>query len=100
MKLQPSDLLDGDRFGATIDFDGETDTLVVGAPKQTVPGLCGTNYVFGVREGEAGDCSDAGAVYVFQKDFGGTNQWGQVAKFVTTPGEAELMLEMRPASSS
>eukprot|EP00960_Hanusia_phi_P016934 498477-Hanusia_phi.AAC.1 len=85
IKLQPSDLSDGDRFGASIDFDGETDTLVVGAPKQTVPGRCGTNYVFGVREGEAGDCSNGGAVYVFQKDFGGTNKWGQVAKFVTTP---------------
>jgi hypothetical protein len=28
-------------------------------------------------------------VYVFQKDYGGTNNWGQVAKLTTTPGSHE-----------
>ena len=68
----------GRRFGAAVSFDGETNTLVVGAPRQTVAGRCGTGFVNGIREGDAGDCAEAGAVYVFQKDFGGQNNWGQV----------------------
>jgi hypothetical protein len=86
IKLQPSDLANGDRFGASISFDGETDTLVVGAPRQSIAARCGENYILSVREGNSGPCTQAGAVYVFQKDYGGTNTWGQVAKFTTTPG--------------
>jgi len=86
IKLQPSDLSNGDRFGAAIAFDGETNTLVVGAPRQQVAGRCGANYLLSVRDGDSGPCIQAGAVYVFQKDYGGMNNWGQVAKFTTTPG--------------
>lgn len=86
-KLQPSGLGNGDAFGAAIAFDGVTNTLVVGAPKTTVAGRCGLEYYLGVRDGAAGDCIEAGTVYVFQKDFGGNNNWGQVAKFNTGPGE-------------
>lgn len=86
IKLQPSDLTNEDRFGSAISFDGETNTLVVGAPLQSVPGRCGARYLFGIREGQSGNCIEGGAVYVFQKDFGGMNNWGQVAKFLTTPG--------------
>ena len=85
-KLQPADLDAGDRFGAAIDYDAATGTLVVGAPAQTEAGRCGTNYVPGIRPGAAGDCAEAGAVYIFQKDFGGMNNWGQVAKLTTNPG--------------
>jgi hypothetical protein len=35
-KLQPSDLANGDRFGAAVALDGVTNTLVVGAPRHTV----------------------------------------------------------------
>jgi hypothetical protein len=34
--------------------------------------------MYGIRDGAASSCGDAGAVYVFQKDFGGKNNWGQV----------------------
>ena len=85
-KLQPSDLTNGDGFGAAIAFDGVTNTLVVGAPKQQVAARCGIEYYLGVREGSASGCAEAGAVYVFQKDFGGVNNWGQVAKFTSGPG--------------
>lgn len=86
IKLQPSDLSTGDRFGSAIAYDGDTNTLVVGAPKQTVAGRCGLNFLDGIREGAADDCAEAGAVYVFQKDYGGMNNWGQVAKMTTDPG--------------
>jgi hypothetical protein len=85
-KLQPADLDPGDRFGASVDFDPATATIVVGAPAKTAAGRCGVNYVPGIRPGTAGDCAEAGAVYVFQKDFGGPNNWGQVAKLTTNPG--------------
>ena len=89
IRLQPSDLANGDRFGAAIAFDGETNTLVVGAPRASVAARCGVNYILSVREGASGACAQAGAVYVFQKDFGGQNNWGQVAKFTTNPGNHE-----------
>jgi hypothetical protein len=47
---------------------------------------CGDNYILSVRDGKSGPCAQAGAVYVFQKDFGGMNNWGQVAKLTTTAG--------------
>ncbi|MFP4557739.1 MAG: T9SS type A sorting domain-containing protein [Bacteroidales bacterium] len=56
------DIMAGDEFGFDVAISGET--AVVGAHKHTISG--GT-------DGE-------GAVYVFEKDAGGTNNWGQTQK--------------------
>ncbi len=52
-------------FGRSVGVSG--DTIVVGAPGAT-----------------AGAISDAGAAYVFQRDHGGADTWGQVVKLVAT----------------
>lgn len=59
--LVPSGGAAGDLFGASVEVDG--DTIAIGAH--------GTN---------AGSSSWAGAIYVFERDAGGLNNWGQVAK--------------------
>ncbi len=62
--------LDGARFGRQVAIDG--DTIVIGSDR-TGP-----------------DDSRAGAVYVFERDHGGPNQWGQVAKLLpidSAPGQ-------------
>ncbi len=53
-------------FGLAVAMDG--DTIVVGAPGDDSQGL------------------DSGAAYVFTRDQGGTDHWGQTAKITTTGG--------------
>lgn len=63
-KLLAGDPLDGDDFGVSLELQG--DTLVVGARMASaVPG-------------------GAGKVYVFQRNAGGANNWGQVAELTAT----------------
>ncbi|MBN1346965.1 MAG: FG-GAP repeat protein, partial [Phycisphaerae bacterium] len=59
-KLTASDGADGDIFGVSVSISG--DTVVIGAP----------------RNADAGSYS--GSAYVFQRDQGGADNWGQVAK--------------------
>ncbi len=62
-KIVGSDTADDDGFGYAVAIDGTT--IVVGA------------------DGEDGTGTDQGAAYVFYKDQGGTDNWGQVAKIVS-----------------
>jgi len=59
-KLQPPDVVDDDAFGRSLALSG--DTLVVGA--WAAPGAA----------------PSAGAAYVFERDLGGPDSWGQVTK--------------------
>ena len=61
-KIVASDKADNDGFGYCVSIDGAT--IIVGA------------------DGEDGAGTDRGAAYVFSKDQGGTDNWGQVAKIV------------------
>ena len=61
-KLVAIDAQDNDEFGCQVAIYG--DTIVVGA------------------SGEDGTGTDQGAAYVFYRDFGGENNWGQVKKLV------------------
>ncbi len=65
-KMLASDGNTIDRFGGNVDVSGST--VVVGARYADEPGL-GTNI---------------GAVYVYEENFGGANNWGRVAKLVDT----------------
>jgi hypothetical protein len=56
-KFAPTDLFGGSDFGGSLDLDG--DRLVVGA---------------------SGNGAGEGAAYVYERNAGGANQWGQVAK--------------------
>jgi len=67
--LAASDSADGDRFGHSVSISG--DTIVVGAYRHDV------SYY-----------SDCGAAYVFERDAGGSDNWGQVAKLMASDGEA------------
>ena len=60
-KLIPTDYGNGDYFGCYVGISG--DYAVVGAYQE-----------------DPGGVSNAGSAYVFKKDEGGTNNWGQVAK--------------------
>jgi uncharacterized protein (DUF2345 family) len=62
-KITASDGVAGDTFGTSIDVQG--DTIVVGAPF---------------------DESSRGAAYVFERNQGGTNTWGQVRKLTESGG--------------
>ena len=59
-KLQPTGLQGHDRFGFSVDIDG--DTAVVGAPSASI----------GVER--------AGAVFVFDRNAGGANRWSETAR--------------------
>ena len=65
VKLLPLDSVANTSFGAAVDVSG--DHVIVGA----------------YRADLAGD--DRGAAYVFSRNQGGLNQWGQVKKLVGTP---------------
>lgn len=65
-RLQASDRQTGDEFGYAVGIS--TNTVVVGAP----------------FEDEGG--SAAGAAYVFERNEGGADNWGQVAKLVPAAG--------------
>ncbi len=64
VKLLAEDGIGFERFGEMVAIDGET--IIVGAPDQDDMG------------------AKSGAIYVFQRDEGGPDQWGQVAKITAT----------------
>ncbi len=64
----------GDQFGSSVAIGG--DYLLVGAP--------GNSY----DASGGGFSSQAGAVFVFKKNQGGTDNWGQIAKVVSTDRQA------------
>jgi hypothetical protein len=68
IKLTPSDGAAYDHFGVSIAI-GE-DTVAVGA------------------DGDDDQGSDSGAAYVFERDQGGADQWGQAAKLAPSDGAA------------
>jgi hypothetical protein len=69
-RLRASDAANGDDFGCSVAIDGTT--VVVGA------------------EAVAGDTAKEGAAYVFLKDQGGLDYWGQAAKLVSDdPGDSD-----------
>ncbi len=67
-KLTASDAQAGDRFGWSVAVSG--DTAVVGA------------------NGEDAGGTTAGAAYVFQRDQGGTDNWGEVKKLTASDAQA------------
>ena len=67
-KLTASDATAGDYFGYSVAISG--DTLVVGVP----------------RDQDAGH--DSGSAYIFDRDFGGPNNWGEVAKLTASDAAA------------
>lgn len=67
--LVPADPSNGAQFGDEVDL--EEATIVVGAYTKTVTGLFG-----------------GGAVYIFERNQGGADQWGQVSRLVNTAGAA------------
>ncbi|MCH7719169.1 MAG: hypothetical protein IIB21_06830 [Chloroflexi bacterium] len=78
-KLTASDAQAGDRFGLSVAVSG--DTAVVGAPL------------------EDAEAADAGAAYVFQRDQGGTDNWGQVKKLLSSDAQTEDLFGLRVAVS-
>ena len=61
-RITPADGVEGDQFGFSVDIDD--DTMVVGAN----------------RADASGSVRNSGAAYVFGRDEGGPNNWGQVRK--------------------
>ena len=68
-KLTASNAGADDRFGYSVAMSG--DTAVVGAFREDTEG------------------SDAGTAYVFQRDEGGANNWGEVTKLTASDAEAD-----------
>lgn len=75
-KLVASDGAGFDTFGQSVALSG--DTLVVGAPRKSVD----TNN-------DGTDELNVGAAYVFQKDQGGTDNWGEVKKLTARDGATD-----------
>ncbi len=69
LKVAPAALESGDAFGTSVSLAGET-LLAVGSP------------------GDDDSGTDAGAVYLFEDDLGGTLNWGQRAKRLMPAGES------------
>ena len=67
-KLTAADAAEGDRFGYTVAISGNT--VVVGAP----------------TDDDAG--SESGGAYVFERDAGGSDNWGQVRKLTADEASA------------
>ncbi|MCA9186787.1 MAG: hypothetical protein R3E01_21215 [Pirellulaceae bacterium] len=65
-KVMGSDTTAADKFGYAVDISG--DDIIVGAPEDDPSG------------------SASGAAYVFSRDQGGTDAWGEVAKLVASNG--------------
>jgi hypothetical protein len=66
-KLTASDSASDDVFGNHVEISG--DTIVVGANLNDAVGV------------------DSGAAYVFERDAGGSNNWGEVAKLIASDGD-------------
>ncbi|MFK7774830.1 MAG: T9SS type A sorting domain-containing protein [Saprospiraceae bacterium] len=69
-KIDASDRNEWDQFGFSVDISGNN--LVVGAPQED--------------ENQAGSTTltNSGSAYIFSKDQGGSNNWGQVTKIVAS----------------
>jgi cysteine-rich repeat protein len=67
-KLRAADAQAGDRFGTAVALT--LDTALVGAP------------------GEDTGATDGGAAYIFDRDEGGTDHWGQVVKLLASDAQA------------
>ncbi|MCH8850645.1 MAG: FG-GAP repeat protein [Chloroflexi bacterium] len=78
-KLKASDPQDSDQFGSSVAVSG--DTVLAGA-----------------RSEDAGG-DDAGAAYVFQRDQGGDDNWGQVKKLTASDAQADDHLGISVALS-
>ncbi len=72
-KLTASDAQAGDEFGISVAISG--DTALVGA--------------FGEDGGPGDPASVAGAAYVFERNQGGMNNWGEVVKFSASDAQAD-----------
>lgn len=70
-QLTPSDNVPGDAFGYFVYMDG--DTIVAAAP-----GFF------------SGDTADYGSAYIFQRNQGGANKWGQAKKLLDSGGIAAI----------
>ncbi len=69
-KIVASDRAADDWFGSTVDIDG--DYVIVGS------------VLHPLDENGANSVASAGAVYMYHKDEGGTDNWGQTKKFVAS----------------
>ena len=74
-KIVASDRLPSDKFGCSVSISGNT--IVIGAYGQDYD-AAGTNLV-----------GNTGAAYVFSKDAGGTNNWGQIKKILADVREGD-----------
>jgi uncharacterized repeat protein (TIGR01451 family) len=68
-KVQPTDVGNADEFGYSVDVDG--DILIAGMPFDDDVSL------------------NAGAAYIFYRNQGGPNNWGQVAKLTVAGGSGD-----------
>ena len=66
--ITPSDGADGHGLGTSLAFDGNT--LIAGATTAN------------------GNTNETGAAYIFERNHGGTNNWGEVAKLVAPDGQS------------
>jgi FG-GAP repeat len=73
-KLQASDAANFDFFGSSVALSGNT--IVVGAANEQHN-----------ADGVAGDERNVGAAYVFLRNNGGTNNWGQAKKLIASDDE-------------
>ena len=69
-KLTSGDGAGGDKFGQSVAIDG--DTAVIGAPWD-----------------DTGSNTSQGSAYVFSRNQGGANSWGEVKKLVASDGGAK-----------
>jgi len=76
-KLVASDSSAGNQFGFSVTIDG--DILIVGAP---------------------GDSGGTGSAYVYQKDQGGVDNWGEVTKITPSDGAVDDSFGLSTAISS
>lgn len=71
--LSPPSHPRSDSYGQTLDVEG--DTILVGAPYDDAPYYDGRSR-------------DSGAVYLYERDYGGLDAWGQVVKLASPHREA------------
>jgi hypothetical protein len=79
-KLTASDGASGDSFGRSVSISG--DTVVVGA------------------YGDDDNGSDSGSAYIFSRDQGGADAWGQVAKLTASDGASDDSSALRFRSAA
>ena len=79
-KLTAADAAAGDQFGYSVSISG--DTVVVGAP----------------RDDDAG--SDSGSAYVFERNAGGADNWGQVKKLTAVGRGGGRLSSATPSRSA